>query len=157
MLFSSCGKWGYFLFQHEASLCRHFSCGVRALWPVGFSSCSRWAVEFPAATWDEAQFPCSESRAIPSTPLQLERRPDSPEATREVPSGPRCNSRGTPSFPPQLKKDHSIPHSMQDDSRFPCSNSRAIERSPLTRKEAWLPWGNTRGSLRSLSSGDIKV
>ena len=98
--------------------------------------------EFPASTWDEALFPCSDLRGIPRSPLQLERRPDSPEAAQEVPWGLHCNSRGTLSFSPQLAMRWGpIPLQWLE---------RNLECLITIQKDAWLPWGNRTGSLRSM-------
>ena len=58
-------------------------------------------MEFLDTTLDEVYFPGSDSRAIPSSLLQLEWRLDFPGATRAVPCIPRFNSR----IPPQLEKN----------------------------------------------------
>ena len=99
--------------------------------------------EISASTRDEALFPCTNSRGIPRFPSQLKRRPDFPEATREVPWGPCHNSKVTPSFPPQLAMRWGpIPLQRLE---------RNLECLLATQKDAWLPWGNRTGYLRSMS------
>ena len=83
---------------------------------------------------DEAQVPCSNSRAITSFPSHLERRPNCPEATQEVPWHHLRNSRGTPGFLPQEKPCEKTPaflSLMRDEAQVPCSDLRAIPSSPL--------------------------
>ena len=76
---------------------------------------------------DEVYLPCSDSRAILSTPSKLERRLDFPGPTREAPWVPHCNSR----IPPQLQKNQEVPPSSRDEALSRCSVSREIPRSLL--------------------------
>ena len=96
-----------------------------------FPSQLEWNPKIPIETLEEpqvstltrveAQFPCSDLKAIPSSPWQLERSPGSLDATQKVPWGPYHNWRGILSFPLQLEKNHQIPLSMWDESWLPCS------------------------------------
>ena len=63
-------------------------------------------LEIPPSTCLVVEFPCSESRAMPSSPSQLESRLDFPGATREAPLVPHRNSRKTRHVVPQLEKNH---------------------------------------------------
>ena len=95
-----------------------------------------WNSKIPVTTGEEPRISCLNSRWDP-IPLQwckrnpevlwlLERRPNFPEATREVPWGPCHNSRGTSSFQSQLENNHEIPPWTRDEAWFPCSALRSI-------------------------------
>ena len=72
---------------------------------------------------------------------QNDTRPDSPVETRQEPPDRCRNWRGNWSFPPQLEiKTHS-----------PADTQEEFRGALTIWEEAWHPWGNTRGSLRSLS------
>lgn len=60
--------------------------------------------------------------------LQLEMRPDFPEATRVVHYGPCHNSKGTPSFPLLLEKNRKIPLST---SHGPSAPAVTLEESHI--------------------------
>ena len=55
-------------------------------------------MEFLNTSLDEVYLPCSDSRAVPSSPMQLEWRLDFPGPTER-------NTR----IPPQLEKNHEVP------------------------------------------------
>ena len=82
--------------------------------------------DFLDKSLDEVYLPCSASRAIPSSPWQLEWRLDFPGATREAPGVPRQTLR----ILLQLEKDLEIPSSMRLEARFPYRDSRAMPCSP---------------------------
>ena len=110
--------------------------------------------EYPTSTWDEAQFPCPWQLRCPS---KLQRRPDSPEATRAVPWDPHGNSRGTSRYSSQLKRNPEFPASTRDEVQFLCSDSIGIQTSPLQLKRRldslfptgdvpWVSHHNSRGT-----------
>ena len=76
--------------------------------------------EFLDPSRDEVYLPCIDSRAIHSSPSQLEWRLDIPEATQEAPGVTHRNS----GIPPQLEENHEVPQSSRDDALSQCSVSR---------------------------------
>ena len=83
--------------------------------------------EFLATSLDEVYLPCSDSRAIPRSPSQLQWRLDFPRAPRVVLCAPRRNSR----IPPQLEKNHEVAPSSRDEALSHCSISREVPHSLL--------------------------
>ena len=84
-------------------------------------------MEFLDTSLHKVYLPCSDSRAILSSPSQLEWKLDFSEETQEVPRVPRHNSR----IPQQLEKNHEVPPSLRDEALSLCSVSREIPRSLL--------------------------
>lgn len=136
------GKWGYFLFQHEASK-------LGLLW----SGLLAWV----------ASVSCGELGASCCTPdiHSTATRQEQPKYATSRWGRDWSNTRGlhcltasnpweTPKLSTAILKKTMHPHPRGDDF----TSLQWLEeqlRVPLTGKEAWLPWGNTwRGSLRSL-------
>ena len=99
---------------------------------------------------DEAQFYCSDSRAILCSPSQHERIIDFTEATLEVPWVPHHKSRGTQTFRRNLKKTRRFPPQCEVRwGNFPLQSLECKPEFPLEiQKEIWLPLCNSRGSPR---------
>ena len=101
-------------------------------------------------------WPCSVSRAIPSSNSQFEWKLDFPGPVEEEAWIPGCNSR----IPPQLKKNHVVPPSSKDEALARYSVSREVPRSvlksekllgtldatPKVPRHTSLTWGEHRGS-----------
>ena len=76
---------------------------------------------------DEVYLPCSDSRAIPSSPSQLEWKIGPLWANTKGILNSRCNSR----IVPQLEKQHVLPPSSQDEALSCYSVSSEVPRSVL--------------------------
>ena len=84
-------------------------------------------MEFLDTSQDKEYLPFSDSRAIPSSPSEIEWRLEFPRASQEAPCVPRHNWR----IPLQLEKNQEIPLSSQDEALSHCSISREPSRSLL--------------------------
>ena len=98
----------------------------------------------PPLTWEEALFPCSSSRAIPSSLLKCKKRFDFLYATQEVPWDTCQHLRGNPSFPPQFGKSTVFPNSPSDAAQICWLDSRETptfpshqKRRPVSPIETW--------------------
>ena len=101
-------------------------------------------------------WPCSVSRAIPSSNSQFEWKLDFPGPVEEEAWIPHRNSR----IPPQLKKNHVVHPSSKDEALSRYSVSREVPRSllksekllgtldatPKVPRHTSLTWGEHRGS-----------
>ena len=94
-------------------------------------------LKIPPSTRLVVEFPCSESRAMPSSPSQLESRLDFPGATREAPLVPHRNSRKTQHVAPQLEKNHEFGPSSREEALLFLQGLESNPESPLkTTQEA---------------------
>ena len=91
--------------------------------------------EFLDTSLDDVYLPCSDSRAIPSSPFKLEWKIGLPGPTHEEDCIPRRNSR----IPPQLEKRYLVPPSSQDEALAPYSVSREVPRSVLKCETVLAP------------------